>query len=135
MIGWLIDPSNDWLPLNIPKHCNFWFIRPEFFIFCLTESADPIFLKNRIKIKKVKLTFIFKIPADCVVPRCFKIKSGSLHTLFFSNQIKRTLITELCTSILLTATALTVRGKRCERLQGIRVDVIVLTCPIAVIKL
>ena len=51
-------------------------IRPDFFYFLVLGSADPIFLKTRIKIKVTLICFIFIFSADLNFPPQNEIKVG-----------------------------------------------------------
>ena len=50
------------------------YIRPDFFYFLVLGSADPIFLKTRIKIKVTLICFIFIFSADLNFPPQNEIK-------------------------------------------------------------
>ena len=49
-------------------------VRPDFFYFLVLGSADPIFLKTRIKIKVTLICFIFIFSADVNFPPQNEIK-------------------------------------------------------------
>ena len=49
-------------------------VRPDFFYFLVLRSADPFFLKTRIKIKVTLICFIFIFSADLNFPLQNEIK-------------------------------------------------------------
>ena len=50
------------------------YIRPDFFYFLVLGSADPIFLKTRIKIKVASICVIFIFSTDLNFPPQNEIK-------------------------------------------------------------